>query len=87
MVRDTWNTRACFAKYQNWGFRVTEYMSESAQPLPEHDCTKDPYCPCFQRCLHDQSCLCVPFGDTQATISLYEPPVCWSLSLKCGLSW
>ena len=47
MIQDTWSTRACFAKYKNRGFRITKYMSELAKSLPEHDCTKDPYCPIY----------------------------------------
>jgi len=84
IITDTPVSRECQMKYVNCGYTTHHNVAELMQPLQEHICQADLYCPASIRSLHDGHCLVEPFEPDGFDINTSECDMTWPLSILCS---
>ena len=86
IVTDTPASRTCHAKYVDRGYTFYCDIFELTQPLEEHVCPLNPYCPTSPRSLHDGHCLVEPFNSNRSDFQNSERDMTWLLPVPCSFN-
>lgn len=84
IVVDTPASQQCVTKYVDRGYALYHDVFELTEPLEEHVCQVDPYCPISMRSLYDGHCLVEAFGPDGFKFEAHERDMTWSFPVSCS---
>jgi len=86
IVTDNPASRGCHAKYVERGYTLYRDVFQLTEPLEEHICSFDPYCPTSVRSLHDGHSLVEPFDSNGFPFKKSDRDMAWSLPVPCSFN-